>query len=132
MVDVGSLVAGMLTLGGEAMARGLLQETAKDAYKALKGKVSLLVPSKVAALETVTEKEDLIKVINLQSEDEQKSLCALAEALKAELNRPRVVLENCYGLGNGGAGLSIKGGVDAQVRGFKAIGNKGDGIEVKN
>jgi hypothetical protein len=88
-VTVGSLVAGALSMAAEAVLKGAVGEAVKDGYKALKEKVSHWASGEVTALEatpsSIGRQTVIAEIIDAQSEDDRKSLRALAEALVAKL-----------------------------------------------
>jgi hypothetical protein len=88
-VTIGSLVAGALSLAAEAVLKGAVGEAVKDGYKALKEKVSHWASGEVTALEAtpsfIGRQTVIAEIINAQSEEDQKSLGLLAEALVAKL-----------------------------------------------
>ena len=88
-VTVGSLVAGALSMAAEAGVKGAVGEAVKDGYKALKEKVSHWASGEVTALEatpsSIGRQTVIAEIIDAQSEDDRKSLRALAEALVAKL-----------------------------------------------
>jgi hypothetical protein len=87
-ITVGVLVAGALSLGGEAV-KTAVGEAVKDAYKALKAKLAIWAAGDVAELEK-TPHSDLRKAViaqvvnNLPVED-QDELRGLAQVLTASL-----------------------------------------------
>ena len=88
-VTVGSLVAGALSMAAEAVLKGAVGEAVKDGYKALKEKVSHWASGEVTALEatpsSIGRQTVIAEMIDAQSEEDRKSLRALAEALVAKL-----------------------------------------------
>jgi hypothetical protein len=88
-VTVGSLVAGALSMAAEAVLKGTVGEAVKDGYKALKERVSHRASGEVTALEatpsSIGRQTVIAEIIDTQSEEDRKSLRALAEALVAKL-----------------------------------------------
>jgi hypothetical protein len=88
-VTVGSLVAGALSMAGEALLKGAVGEAVKDGYQALKEKVSHCASSDVTELEkapsSATRQAVIAEIVDAQSEDDRKLLRDLAEALVAKL-----------------------------------------------
>jgi hypothetical protein len=88
-ITVGMLVAGALSLGGEAI-KTAVGEAVKDAYKALKAKLTTWAAGDVAELEKMPH-SDLRKAViaevvnNLRAED-QDELRGLAHALTTKLS----------------------------------------------
>lgn len=98
-VTVGSLVAETLSMAAEAVLKGADGEAVKDGFIALKEKVSPRASSDVGALEetpgSVDRQTAIAKIINAQSEGDQKALLVLAEALVTELKEcaPKIGLD---------------------------------------
>ncbi|PWB90930.1 hypothetical protein C5688_08695 [Methylocystis sp. MitZ-2018] len=73
----------------EAMLKGTVGEAAKDAYTALKQKVSTWAGSKVDSLEEAPDSKRLLseiaKAVDAQSRDERTALRELAQTLLAQL-----------------------------------------------
>jgi hypothetical protein len=83
-ITVGLLVAGALSLGGEAV-KAAVGEAVKDAYKALKDKLAIWAAGDVAELEK-TPHSDLRKaviaeVVNGRPAEDQDELRGLAQVL---------------------------------------------------
>ena len=87
-ITVGMLVAGALSLGGEA-AKTAVGEAVKDAYKSLKAKLAIWAAGDVAELEK-TPRSDLRKAViaevvnNLPAKD-QHELRGMAQVLATNL-----------------------------------------------
>jgi hypothetical protein len=89
-ITVGLLVAGALSLGGEAV-KAAVGEAVKDAYKALKDKLAIWAAGDVAELEK-TPHSDLRKaviaeVVNGRPAEDQDELRGLAQVLLANLKK---------------------------------------------
>lgn len=88
-VTIGTLVALALSLGGEAMVKGAVSEVVKDAYKALKTKMSVWAAGDVGELEKTpdsnTRKVVIAEIIDRLSREDQESLRDLAQALTGKL-----------------------------------------------
>jgi hypothetical protein len=91
MVDptIGSLVATALAMAAEATLKGAVGEGVKDAYKALKEKVSHRASADVELLETTPSSASrqavISEIINAQPKDDQELLRSLAKTLIARL-----------------------------------------------
>jgi hypothetical protein len=98
-VTVGTLVAGTLGMGAEAVLKSAVGEAVKEGYKALKEKVSHWAAGDVVALEAApaskTRQAVVAEIIDAQPVDEKKSLRSLAEALVARMkeNAPAIGLD---------------------------------------
>ena len=81
----GALVAWALSLGGEAIVKGAVGEAIKDAYKALKAKVSVRAAGDVAELEKTpdsnTRKAVIAERVDRLSQEDQELLRDMAHAL---------------------------------------------------
>jgi hypothetical protein len=90
-VTLGALVAAALSMAGEATLKGAVGEAVKDAYKALREKVSHWAFNDVEALEqtpTSTARQAVIaEIVDARPRDDQEPLRALAEALIAALRK---------------------------------------------
>jgi hypothetical protein len=88
-VTVGSLVAAALSMAAEAVVKGAAGEAVKDAYQALKEKVSHWASGEVTTLEAAPNSKGkqlaVAEIIDVQSEDERNALRVLAETLIARL-----------------------------------------------
>lgn len=88
-VTIGALIAWALSLGGEAIVKGAVGEAVKDAYKALKTKVSVWAAGDVAELEETpdsnTRKAVIAETVDRLSREDQESLRDLAQALAGKL-----------------------------------------------
>ena len=99
LVTVGSLVAEALSMAAEALLKGTVGEAAKDAYKALKEKVSRWASGDIVELEKTpssgTRRAVIAEIIDAQSEEDRESLRALAEVLitKFKENAPTIGLD---------------------------------------
>ena len=90
-ITVGSLVALALSAATEAVVKGTVEEATKDAYHALKQKLSQLAFGDVQALEkspsSISKQFVVAEIIDAQSKDNRESLRILAEALIIALNK---------------------------------------------
>ena len=88
-VTIGALVAWALGLGGEAIAKGVLGEAAKDAYKALKAKVSAWAAGDAAELErtpgSMARQAVIAETVDRLPPEDQAALRGLAQALTGAL-----------------------------------------------
>src|SRR5262245_31690155 len=88
-VTIGTLVAGALGMAGEAIFKGAVGEAAKDAYKALKAKVSAWAAGDVTELTTPpqsdTRKAVMARAVHQLPAADQESLRQLAHALARNL-----------------------------------------------
>ena len=88
-VTIGAVVAWALGLGGEAVAKGALAEAAKDAYQALKAKVSGWAATDVVELEKAPDSSArqmvIAETINRLPPHDQELLHDLAKALAGKI-----------------------------------------------
>lgn len=88
-VTTGALVAGALSGGAAALAKGMLGEAAKDAYKKLKNAVTAWGGHDVQSLEQHPEsapREAIVaELVDTRDEREKAQIAALARALMDEL-----------------------------------------------
>jgi tetratricopeptide (TPR) repeat protein len=88
-ITVGALVAWALGLGGEAIVKGAVGEAVKDAYQALKTRVSRWAAGDVEALENTpnsnTRQAVIAETVNQLSREDQEALRDLAQALAGKL-----------------------------------------------
>jgi hypothetical protein len=89
-VNLGMLAASALSLAAEAVLRGVVEETTKDRYEALRDKVAQWAARYVDALEKRPSSKAraaiLSKVINSRAADDRAEVRALTAALLAALN----------------------------------------------
>ena len=89
--SVGGLVALALSTATEAVVKGTVEEATKDAYNALKEKLSRLSSSDVEALErspkAVGRQVTIAEIVDAQPKDEQELLRLLAQALAAAMDK---------------------------------------------
>jgi hypothetical protein len=87
-ITVGMLVAGVLSLGGEAV-KTAVGEVVKDAYKALKDKLAAWAAGDVAELEKTpssdARKAVIAEVVNNLPAEDQAELRDLAQSLTSRL-----------------------------------------------
>src|SRR4051794_37101202 len=87
----GTFVAWALGLGGEAIVKGAVGEAVKDAYQALKARVSRWAAADVEALEKTpnsnTRQAVIAETVNQLSRENQESLRDLAQALAGKLKQ---------------------------------------------
>jgi hypothetical protein len=90
-ISVGSLVALVLSTATEAVAKGVVEDATKYAYKALKEKLSQLGSAEVDALETspgsIGRQLVVAELVDAQPKDAQESLYNLAGELAAALKK---------------------------------------------
>jgi hypothetical protein len=90
-VTLGALVAAALSMAGEATLKGAVGEAVKDAYKALREKVSHWALSDVEALEqtptSTTRQAVIAEIVDARPRDDQEPLRALAETLVAAVKK---------------------------------------------
>jgi hypothetical protein len=90
-ITVGVLVAGALRLAAEAVVKGAVGETVKDAYRALKTKLSSWAAGDVDALEkqpaSKAREAVIVETVDHLPPPDQKSLRDLAQALTNELEK---------------------------------------------
>ena len=83
-ITIGMLVAGALSLGGEAV-KAAISETVKDAYKALKDKLAVWAGGDVAELENMphsdARKAVIAETVNSLPTEDQEKLRDLAHVL---------------------------------------------------
>ncbi len=95
-ITIGSLVAAAMAMAADASVKGTVGEAAKDAYHALKNKISQWASGDVQALEktpsSATRQAVIAEIIDAQSNGEQELLRSLAKALVAELKRHSQVI----------------------------------------
>jgi hypothetical protein len=95
-VTLGVLVAAALSMAGEATLKGAVGEAVKDAYKALKERVSHWAFSDVEALEkapaSITRQAVIAEIVDARPKDDQESLRVLAETLVAGLKESAPVI----------------------------------------
>src|SRR5437763_13910877 len=88
-VTVGAVVAWALGLGAEAVVKSSVGEAVKDAYQALKAKVSLWAAGDAEALQKTptssTRQAVIADTVNSLSQEDQESLRKLAETLATKL-----------------------------------------------
>ena len=88
-VTVGTLVVGAFSLGGEAIVKSAVGEAVKDAYKALKTKMSIWAANDVGELEKTpvsnTRKAVIVEAIDRLSQEDQEVLRDLAQMLTGKL-----------------------------------------------
>lgn len=87
-MTIGMLVAGALSLGGEAV-KAAISETVKDAYKALKDKLAVWAGGDVAEVENMPHSDArnamIAKIVNNLPMEDQKKLRDLAHTLTIKL-----------------------------------------------
>jgi hypothetical protein len=90
-LTIGALVASALAMAGEAALKGAVGETVKDAYKALKERVTHWAGGDVEALEkaptSAGRQAVLAEAIDARPAEEQATVRGLAEQLIAALKR---------------------------------------------
>jgi hypothetical protein len=90
-VTIGVLTASALAMAGEAALKGAAGEAVKDAYKALKSKVTLWAGSDVEALEksptSQARRAMVAEAVDSRSGEEQAAVRVLAQQLFAALKR---------------------------------------------
>lgn len=90
-ITIGALVAWALSVGGETIVKSTVSEAVKDAYKALKAKVSVWAAGDVEGLEKTpnshTRKAVIAETIDGLSSEDQESLRNLGQALAGELKK---------------------------------------------
>jgi hypothetical protein len=91
LVTLGALVAAALGMAAEAALKGAVGEVVKEAYHALKEKVSGWASDDVKALEelpTSTARQAVIaEIVDAQLKDDREALRVLAETLVAALKK---------------------------------------------
>jgi hypothetical protein len=96
-VTIGAIVVGALKLGAEAVVKSAVGEAVKDAYAALKDKISVWAASDVAALErqpnSSARQAVIAEIVDSQSPADRELLRGLAQALTVELDKqaPKIV-----------------------------------------
>lgn len=84
-VTIGTIASMVLSMGSEAALKGVIGEAVKDAYKALKGKISHWAGADVEALErnpgSAARRAVVAEVVDELPENEKVSVKALAAAL---------------------------------------------------
>jgi hypothetical protein len=96
---IGALAAWALSKAAEGIAKGVLGEAAKDAYKSLKNRIAQWADHDVAALEAMpgseAQKAVLAKGIDQRTEQDKESLRGALELLVAGLkeNAPAIGLD---------------------------------------
>jgi hypothetical protein len=96
-ITIGAIVAGALRLGAEAVVKSAVGEAVKDAYGALKNKISEWAASDVAALERQPDSSArqavIAEVVDSQSPADRELLRSLVQALTLELEKqaPKIV-----------------------------------------
>ena len=94
-VTVGSLAVGALSMAAEAVLKAAVGEAVKDAYKALKEKVSGWASGDVGLEKTPdspARQAIIAEIIDAQPEEDQISVRDLTEALVAKLKEARLLL----------------------------------------
>lgn len=90
---IGNFVASALAMAGEAIVKGVAELGVNDAYSALKAEVARWASGDVAALESNPRSEArqavIAETVAGLSDDEQKELFTLAQALSAKLKAVR-------------------------------------------
>jgi hypothetical protein len=90
-VTLGALIAAALSMAGEATLKGAVGEAVKDAYKALREKVSHWAFNDVEALEqtptSTTRQAVIAEIVDARPRDDQEPLRALAETLVAAVKK---------------------------------------------
>jgi hypothetical protein len=90
-VTLGALVAAALSMAGEATLKGAVGEAAKDAYNALREKVSHWATHDVEALaqtpSSALPQAIIAEIIDARPKDDQEPLRAIAETLVAGLKK---------------------------------------------
>jgi hypothetical protein len=88
-ITVGVLVAGALSLGGEAVVKTAVGEVVRDAYKALKDKLGIWAAGDVAELEKTPHSDPrkavIAEVVNNLPAEDQEELRGLAQVLTTSL-----------------------------------------------
>ena len=88
-LTIGVLAASAISTAVEALVKTGVGEAVKDAYKALRDKVSHWASGEVATLEAAPASKGkqlaVAEIIDAQSEDDKKALRALTETLLARL-----------------------------------------------
>ena len=88
-ITVGVLVAGALSLGGEAVKAGVVGEAVEDAYNALKARVAIWAAGDVAELDKTPNSEPrkavIAEVVNNLPAKDQDELRGLAQVLTTRL-----------------------------------------------
>lgn len=122
-----SVVVAALSLGAGALAKGLLSEVGKEAYKALKEAVlHIISPSDVEKLEQNPDSESRKGVITEELEKagkaEDPEFARLAEVLVAALKEA--------GMAGGATGISLKEVEAVNVR-LRTITASGTGVSIE-
>jgi hypothetical protein len=88
-VTIGAVVVSVMVMAAEAVVRSGVGEAVKDAYKALKGRVSKWASGEVATLEAASSSKGkqlaVAEIIDAQTQDDKDALLALAEIVIARL-----------------------------------------------
>jgi hypothetical protein len=92
-ITVGSLAAAAIAMAAEGAAKGFFGEAAKDAYIALKSRISRWASGHIDALEksptSKARQAVLAELIDAQPINEQGTIRQLAEALVQEIEKKR-------------------------------------------
>jgi len=123
-MTVGAFVVSVLTKAAEAGFGEAAKSAAKDAYEALKARLSPSAGSKVVTLEAAPDSEKtqnaLIEIIDRQSQQERDALRVLAEAL----------IDASKGSGEPSVALAFRDLEDVAVN-LKRIEAEGGGVGVQ-
>jgi hypothetical protein len=88
-ITVGMFISWAFGLAGEAIIKGTAEEAVKDAYQALKAKLSHWAAGDIAALEKAPDSKArqavIAEVVDRLSQEDQRSLHNLAQALAGKL-----------------------------------------------
>jgi hypothetical protein len=131
-LTIGALVSLALGMAGEATLKGVVSETVKDAYKALKAKVAGWAASDVEALEktpvSAARRAVVAEAINGQSEEQQSEARVLAQLLIAALKDASggpigLDVERLEALAVDLGSISVKEGTGARFRDAKVLGS---------
>lgn len=135
-VTVGSLVAGALSLGSEAIVKGAVGEAVKDAYKALKTRIIVWAARDVRELGKTpgpnTWQPVIAEAIDQLSREDQEALRDLAQTLTSKLMEQAPMIGLDLGqldalevqLGN----ISVTQGIGVRIRDTRISGT----LKVKN
>jgi hypothetical protein len=124
-VTIGALIASTITMAVQELAKAGVGEAAKDAYKALRDKVTHRASSEVATLEAAPSSKGkqlaVAEIIDAQSERDKQALKLLAENLIAKLK------ENAPAIG-----LDVARVTDLEMEFGKVTVTRGVGVRVQD
>jgi hypothetical protein len=129
-VTVGALTASALAMAGDAIVKGVVGETVKDSYKALKGKIAHWAGADVDALEkaptSAARQAVVAEIIDAQPADAKTALRPLIEQLTTALKASGIqtAVDNSIAVGNSKVNAPITSGSGNQVHNVTVTKNR--------